>query len=58
MTTVYGVTKFGARLQIAKQLKDIDDFPKEHVWAASLYLTSKFFFAAFQQSCFEICSTN
>lgn len=43
MTTVYGVTKFGARLQIAKQLKDIDDFPKEHVWAASLYLTSEFF---------------
>lgn len=43
MTTVYGVTKFGARLQIAKQLKDIDDFPKQHVWAASLYLTSRTF---------------
>ncbi|CAG9788852.1 unnamed protein product [Diatraea saccharalis] len=43
MTTVYGVTKFGARLQIAKQLKDIDDFPKEHVWACSQYLTVKTF---------------
>ena len=26
MTTVYGVTKYGAQLQIKKQLKDIDDF--------------------------------
>ncbi|KAK5641981.1 hypothetical protein RI129_010528 [Pyrocoelia pectoralis] len=39
MTTVYGVTRFGARLQIAKQLKDIENFPKEHVWNASSYLT-------------------
>lgn len=39
MTTVYGVTRFGARLQIAKQLKDIDDFPKDAVWPASTYLT-------------------
>lgn len=39
MTTVYGVTRFGARLQIARQLKDIHDFPKESVWAASAYLT-------------------
>lgn len=43
MTTVYGVTKFGARLQIAKQLKDIDDFPKDQVWACSSYLTGKTF---------------
>ncbi|XP_053610663.1 DNA-directed RNA polymerase, mitochondrial [Plodia interpunctella] len=43
MTTVYGVTKFGARLQIAKQLKDIDEFPKEHVWPCSQYLTAKTF---------------
>lgn len=43
MTTVYGVTKYGARLQIAKQLKDMDDFPKEWVWAASSYLASKTF---------------
>lgn len=39
MTTVYGVTKYGAKLQIAKQLKDIDDFPQNMVFAASAYLT-------------------
>ncbi|XP_014259402.1 DNA-directed RNA polymerase, mitochondrial [Cimex lectularius] len=43
MTTVYGVTRFGARLQIAKQLKDIEEFPKEHVWTASTYLVTKTF---------------
>ncbi|XP_065215775.1 DNA-directed RNA polymerase, mitochondrial [Planococcus citri] len=43
MTTVYGVTRYGARLQIAKQLKDIDSFPKNLVWGASTYLTSKTF---------------
>lgn len=43
MTTVYGVTRFGARLQIAKQLKAIDEFPKEAVWRASNYLTGKTF---------------
>nr|CAD7424017.1 unnamed protein product [Timema monikensis] len=43
MTTVYGVTRFGARLQIAKQLKDIEDFPKEFVWPASTYLVLKTF---------------
>nr|CAD7259066.1 unnamed protein product [Timema shepardi] len=43
MTTVYGVTRFGARLQIAKQLKDIEDFPKEFVWPASTYLVMKTF---------------
>lgn len=43
MTTVYGVTRYGARLQIAKQLKDIDDFPQEYVWQASTYLTMKTF---------------
>ncbi|XP_072382845.1 DNA-directed RNA polymerase, mitochondrial [Diabrotica undecimpunctata] len=43
MTTVYGVTRYGARLQIARQLKDIDQFPKEHVWAASSYLTGRTF---------------
>lgn len=42
MTTVYGVTRYGARLQIAKQLKDIDDFPKELVWYASSYLAGKY----------------
>lgn len=43
MTTVYGVTRYGARLQIAKQLKDIDDFPQDYVWQASTYLTLKTF---------------
>ncbi|XP_055836437.1 DNA-directed RNA polymerase, mitochondrial [Episyrphus balteatus] len=43
MTTVYGVTRYGARLQIARQLKDIDNFPKEWVWPASTYLTTKTF---------------
>lgn len=43
MTTVYGVTRFGARLQIARQLKDIDEFPKEFVWAGSNYLTARTF---------------
>lgn len=43
MTTVYGVTRYGARLQIAKQLKDLDDFPKDMVWPASSYLTIKTF---------------
>ncbi|XP_055386040.1 DNA-directed RNA polymerase, mitochondrial [Condylostylus longicornis] len=43
MTTVYGVTRYGARLQIARQLKDIEDFPKEWVWPASTYLTTKTF---------------
>jgi DNA-directed RNA polymerase, mitochondrial len=43
MTTVYGVTRYGARLQIAKQLKDIEDFPQEWVWGASSYLSNKTF---------------
>lgn len=43
MTTVYGVTRFGARLQIAKQLKSIDEFPAHWVWPASTYLTAKTF---------------
>lgn len=28
MTVVYGVTRYGGRLQIEKRLKEIDDFPK------------------------------
>ncbi|XP_005093338.1 DNA-directed RNA polymerase, mitochondrial [Aplysia californica] len=43
MTTVYGVTKFGAKLQIHRQLKDIPDFPTEKAWEASLYLTDRTF---------------
>ncbi|XP_010775465.1 DNA-directed RNA polymerase, mitochondrial [Notothenia coriiceps] len=38
MTVVYGVTRYGGRLQIEKRLKEIDDFPKEHLWEASRYL--------------------
>lgn len=37
------VTRYGARLQIGRQLKDIDSFPKEWVWPASTYLTTKTF---------------
>ncbi|XP_076632454.1 mitochondrial RNA polymerase isoform X2 [Colletes latitarsis] len=44
MTSVYGVTKYGAKFQIAKQLKDIENFPEEHVWAGSIYLTEKTFY--------------
>ncbi|XP_023015576.2 mitochondrial RNA polymerase [Leptinotarsa decemlineata] len=40
MTTVYGVTKYGAKLQIIRQLKDIPEFPKQLIWPASTYLTA------------------
>ncbi|XP_070207362.1 DNA-directed RNA polymerase, mitochondrial-like [Littorina saxatilis] len=43
MTTVYGVTRYGAKAQILRQLKDIPEFPQAHVWNASLYLTEKTF---------------
>ncbi|KAI5740637.1 hypothetical protein M8J76_005744 [Diaphorina citri] len=43
MTTVYGVTRYGARLQIVKQLKDIESYPQEHVWSGSSYLMNKTF---------------
>uniref|UniRef100_A0A1A7WLC6 DNA-directed RNA polymerase n=2 Tax=Iconisemion striatum TaxID=60296 RepID=A0A1A7WLC6_9TELE len=38
MTVVYGVTRYGGRLQIEKRLKEIDEFPKEYVWDSSHYL--------------------
>ncbi|XP_037530208.1 DNA-directed RNA polymerase, mitochondrial [Nematolebias whitei] len=38
MTVVYGVTRYGGRLQIEKRLKEMDEFPKDHVWEASHYL--------------------
>lgn len=44
MTTVYGVTRYGAKYQILRQLKDIPDFPQEFAWTASMYLTEKTFF--------------
>lgn len=43
MTTVYGVTKYGARLQIEKQLKCSSQFPRSLVSAASQYLALKTF---------------
>ncbi|XP_019368695.1 PREDICTED: DNA-directed RNA polymerase, mitochondrial [Gavialis gangeticus] len=44
MTVVYGVTRYGSRLQMEKQLKDNDGFPEEFLWAASHYLVQKAFF--------------
>ncbi|KYO42610.1 DNA-directed RNA polymerase, mitochondrial [Alligator mississippiensis] len=43
MTVVYGVTRYGSRLQMEKQLKDNSDFPEEYLWAASHYLVQKAF---------------
>ncbi|KAL2089920.1 hypothetical protein ACEWY4_014608 [Coilia grayii] len=43
MTVVYGVTRYGGRLQIEKRLKEIDDFPEEYIWEASLYLVQQVF---------------
>lgn len=42
MTTVYGVTRYGATLQIEKQLKNIE-FRKDLLNRASTYLTQKTF---------------
>ena len=41
MTTVYGVTPFGARAQIRRQLNYLEDFPAEQVSGAALYLCDK-----------------
>ncbi|XP_053155711.1 DNA-directed RNA polymerase, mitochondrial [Hemicordylus capensis] len=43
MTVVYGVTRYGGRLQIEKRLKEIDEFPQEYVWEASYYLVRQVF---------------
>ncbi|NXC31356.1 RPOM protein, partial [Campylorhamphus procurvoides] len=43
MTVVYGVTRYGGRLQIEKRLKEIDDFPEEYLWEASQYLVRQVF---------------
>lgn len=43
MTTVYGVTRYGAKAQIMRQLKDVEKFPAEYVWEASSYLVDKTF---------------
>uniref|UniRef100_A0A8C8RP83 DNA-directed RNA polymerase n=1 Tax=Pelusios castaneus TaxID=367368 RepID=A0A8C8RP83_9SAUR len=43
MTVVYGVTKYGGRLQIEKRLKEINGFPEEYIWEASHYLVRQVF---------------
>ncbi|KAK3583385.1 hypothetical protein CHS0354_040349 [Potamilus streckersoni] len=48
MTTVYGVTKHGALLQILRQLKDLGNFPREYLFQASGYLTKKSFYCLSQ----------
>jgi len=42
MTTVYGVTRYGARLQVENRLKELSGFPKEKkfLFQSSLYLAS------------------
>lgn len=43
MTYVYGVTLFGAKLQILKQLKDNPSFPERHYKEAVKYISAKIF---------------
>merc|ERR1712142_910502 len=43
MTTVYGVTHYGAKLQIEKQLKALDDFPADKRFGGASYLCAKTF---------------
>ncbi|KAM8986856.1 DNA-directed RNA polymerase, mitochondrial [Ara ararauna] len=43
MTVVYGVTRYGGRLQMEKRLKEMDDFPEEYLWEASHYLVKQVF---------------
>ncbi|KFP48361.1 hypothetical protein N323_03518, partial [Cathartes aura] len=43
MTVVYGVTRYGGRLQMEKRLKEIDKFPEEYLWEASHYLVKQVF---------------
>lgn len=43
MTYVYGVTKYGAKLQVLKRLKEDPKFPEAHKVTASLYLSEKIF---------------
>ncbi|XP_033764314.1 DNA-directed RNA polymerase, mitochondrial-like isoform X2 [Pecten maximus] len=40
MTSVYGVTHYGARLQIQQVLNEIPGFPEEHLKEASTYITT------------------
>ncbi|KAM5237894.1 DNA-directed RNA polymerase, mitochondrial [Ctenodactylus gundi] len=43
MTVVYGVTRYGGRLQIEKRLRELSDFPQLFVWEASYYLVQQVF---------------
>uniref|UniRef100_A0A8C2SC68 DNA-directed RNA polymerase n=1 Tax=Capra hircus TaxID=9925 RepID=A0A8C2SC68_CAPHI len=43
MTVVYGVTRYGGRLQIERRLRELEDFPQEFVWEASHYLVRQVF---------------
>uniref|UniRef100_A0A8C9FCU2 DNA-directed RNA polymerase n=1 Tax=Pavo cristatus TaxID=9049 RepID=A0A8C9FCU2_PAVCR len=42
MTVVYGVTRYGGRLQMEKRLKEVE-FPEEYLWEASHYLVKQVF---------------
>merc|ERR1739838_357355 len=43
MTTVYGVTHYGAKLQIEKQLKALDEYPSDKRFSGASYLCAKTF---------------
>ncbi|KAM8940293.1 DNA-directed RNA polymerase, mitochondrial [Pelodytes ibericus] len=43
MTVVYGVTRYGGRLQIEKRLSELESFPQEFLWEASHYLVKLVF---------------
>ncbi|XP_075300334.1 DNA-directed RNA polymerase, mitochondrial isoform X2 [Opisthocomus hoazin] len=43
MTVVYGVTRYGGRLQMEKRLKETEEFPEEYLWEASHYLVKQVF---------------
>ena len=43
MTIVYGVTKWGARGQIHRQLEDLKGFDQEKSWPSAAYLAGKTF---------------
>lgn len=56
MTVVYGVTRYGGRLQIEKRLKEIDEFPKVQWWwwmGASLALRTVLFLVLYQRAMTE-----
>ncbi|KAH9418838.1 hypothetical protein DERP_004164 [Dermatophagoides pteronyssinus] len=45
MTYVYGVTKYGAKLQVLKRLKEDSHFPESHKVTASVYISEKILFS-------------